>query len=294
MKAKRGFTLIELLIVIAIIAVLLTIIAPALQNAKQMASAANCQGNLSTLIKGWVNYHLENKDWLVGGMNYNDWWNGADFISGDRWVEYPKLTPTYGGDPPVAPYNDYCANANSATWERREFGMRAGKLYPYVKNTKAYHCPADDRWTNSNPDFRLFQTYSITGVMRGEDVSPGHNGVAAYKKMGGMKFPEEKFVFVEEGVKNQWRNAGSWMILIVNNSGRILYDQSEWIDPLAIFHSRRSSFAFADGHTKLHLYKDEFTYEFSESGLANWSVPPPPDDTLTDLKWLAKGYGGIP
>jgi len=54
---KRGFTLIELLIVVAIIAVLISILAPALQIAKEHATAASCLGNQKSLIGGWVLYH---------------------------------------------------------------------------------------------------------------------------------------------------------------------------------------------------------------------------------------------
>ena len=47
MKDKpKGFTLIKLLVVIAILALLLSILAPMLQRARRHAKAVACQGNL--------------------------------------------------------------------------------------------------------------------------------------------------------------------------------------------------------------------------------------------------------
>jgi len=285
MIRKRGFTLIELLIVVAIIAVLITILAPALQTARQMATAAVCQSNQKTLIVAWIDYHQDNKGWLVGGMNYNNWWQKGEFISRDRWVEQPKETPTYAGDPPGGPYNDYVSQ-EFVKWRHRENGMRAGKLWKYVKNIKAYHCPGDDRYADGG-SFNLYQTYSITGTMRGEDLRVGHNGVLAYKKISGIKFPEDKYVFVEEGVKNQWYNAGSWMLLV---SDPVNPQTTQWIDPLAIFHNHRSTFSFADGHVILKVYADDRTFDYSEQGIATGG-PIEPDNV--DLQWLAFGYGGL-
>ncbi len=68
MKRKsegNGFTLIELLIVVAIIAVLISILAPALQSARDQAQMTVCFGNLSVLAKGWQMYATENKDLLM-------------------------------------------------------------------------------------------------------------------------------------------------------------------------------------------------------------------------------------
>ncbi len=282
MNRRRGFTLIELLIVIAIIAVLITILAPALQSAKELATAAVCQGNQRVLINAWIAYHQDNKNWLVGGCNYTDDW------SKHRWVEPPKKTPVYGGDPPAWPNNDY-VNDTNVTQTYRENGMRAGKLYKYTQNVEAYHCPGDDR-INKPPPYDLFQTYSITGAMRGEDVQVGHNGVLAYSKASTIKYPEEKFVFVEEGVQNQWYNSGSWMIRITDP---VDPQTTQWIDPLAIFHNRRSTFAFADGHVNLKVFVDDRTFEFSEKGDGLWDTGPIEPDNK-DLQWLAYGYGGLP
>jgi prepilin-type N-terminal cleavage/methylation domain-containing protein len=85
MSRRYGFTLIELLIVIAIIAILLTILAPALHQAKEQAKFAYCLGNQSKLSSAWVMYADANKELLPAAMT------DAFFSNGDPtfcWVQH--------------------------------------------------------------------------------------------------------------------------------------------------------------------------------------------------------------
>jgi prepilin-type N-terminal cleavage/methylation domain-containing protein/prepilin-type processing-associated H-X9-DG protein len=63
---RSGFTLVELIVVIAIIALLMAITAPALQSSRRQTKAVLCSSNIRQLLVGLFTYEAENQSFPFG------------------------------------------------------------------------------------------------------------------------------------------------------------------------------------------------------------------------------------
>jgi prepilin-type N-terminal cleavage/methylation domain-containing protein len=69
-KRSSGFTLVELLVVIAIIGILVALLLPAIQAAREAARRSQCKNNLKQIALGCLNHHDVNKFFPTGGWGY--------------------------------------------------------------------------------------------------------------------------------------------------------------------------------------------------------------------------------
>ena len=102
MRKLRAFTLVELLVVIAIIGILVALLLPAVQAAREAARRAQCTNNLRQIGIGLLNYESSKKS-LPGGSSYqHPTWRGNWVTEILSYIEEKnvadKLDPKVGFD----------------------------------------------------------------------------------------------------------------------------------------------------------------------------------------------------
>jgi len=277
LKSKSGgFTLIELLIVISIIAVLMAIIMPSLNKARQLAMGIACKGNMKTYT-------------FAVAMYLDD--NDGKFSNADTcyFKTTQRLQPGENG------VNDWLhlrwCNGDINLKDHPEYG---GTLFSYIKNASAFICPTFKRLSRIKSDDQFFQAnaaslkhyepwynYTQNGYL-------GEKGKYSVLSMSEVKKPATTFSFTEEsslvdtaynqsGLNDTYMIPGDtamidrWMAAVGNNPKLIIPGPAPegvgtFYDVIAGFHNApsgdplggRGNCAFLDGHIDAHYRKETF------------------------------------
>jgi len=271
---SKGFTLIELLVVIAIIAILMAVLMPALNRAREQGKRAACLNNLKQLQLAWIAYAGDNDDRIVNGEAYGGtagtcptptsgahnrekWWTGADcasnYMTGGQLSQDMQLT-----------------------------AIRAGALFPFVPADKLYKCPTGVRGE--------MRTYTITDAMNGlyrDGTHSGNVGTRVGKTVLWVKKttevtvpgPANRLVFVDEG-------------RVTPDSYATHYLNARWWDPPHCRHGDGTNVSFVDGHSDYWKWKASETSAIGKQPNPMHQFTPTTPEGTEDLQEMQKGVWG--
>jgi prepilin-type N-terminal cleavage/methylation domain-containing protein/prepilin-type processing-associated H-X9-DG protein len=151
-RNRLGFTLVELLVVIAIIGILIALLLPAVQAAREAARRSRCSNNLKQMALGLHNYHDAHRIFPWGGSGDNDYrwtsappstghciynWRGfiLPFIEQQTLYDQMAAEMTAAGAPIMMPYG---ADANVDPFMTAYQNMTAQTTV-----VDAFQCPSD-------------------------------------------------------------------------------------------------------------------------------------------------------
>jgi len=136
MRRTKAFTLVELLVVVAIIAILASLLLPSLGRARELARISTCEGNLNSVGKGIKTYASAE----VGG--------------------YPRLVMDQTGTAVFSANTDADEIWDKTTGKATASLGEAPMQNVWIVIAKGYfsehafHCPSDDQWITRDSDMK--------------------------------------------------------------------------------------------------------------------------------------------
>ena len=186
----RGFTLVELLVVIAIIGVLVALLLPAVQAARESARRSTCLNNMKQIQLGIIGYHDSHKKYPPGR---NQIIAGTPPVPLDHGVSpfvwilpYIEEQPLFDLMDPTYPVWD---NIYPYTWD-----TIPGNLKVVATVVKSYRCPSDPtphtytakelEWSPHPPDATPLALTSYAcnwGAQVSNTYKESNSGIFVYK-----------------------------------------------------------------------------------------------------------------
>jgi prepilin-type N-terminal cleavage/methylation domain-containing protein/prepilin-type processing-associated H-X9-DG protein len=280
-RSQDAFTLIELLVVIAIIAVLMAVLMPSLNRAREQGRRAVCLNHLKSLTLCWIMYADQNDDRIVNGEAYWD-------PTGPPVAPVPASGPHKGEQYWVG--ND-CASGFMQKEQRpldiQVGAIRVGALFPYCRTEKVYRCP-----TGIRGEMRTYSTsYGMNGCFDATGTYNGTQGmrvgrtVLMVKKRTEISVPVPAFrlVFLDEG-------------RVTPDAYAIHYVKPSWWDPPFVRHGDGTNVSFADGHSDYWKYSGTETINLGKMANPTHNYAPTTPEGIADVQrmqiatWGRLGY----
>jgi prepilin-type N-terminal cleavage/methylation domain-containing protein/prepilin-type processing-associated H-X9-DG protein len=279
MYKRKGFTLVELLVVIAIIALLMGILLPALNRAREQGKRVVCMSGLRQLTIGWMGYAEANNDKIV---------NGAPVGTGDPCPSCPA-GPDYMRRAKAQPASIDADHVDEVPWIGIAYGAKddvgkkcaitTGALWKYIQNEKIYRCPTGNKGE--------LITYVIVDAMNGLPRTSTKAAGVWLKNRNQVKRTATQLVFIDEGRVSPDSYA-------VNYNAGSTASSEVWWDPPMVRHGDGTAISFADGHAEHWKWGSKETVDIGRKG-DGYIAPKTPDGKQDLYKmqvrcWSKIGY----
>jgi len=158
-RRRCGFTLVELLVVVSIIALLISILLPALGRAKEYAKEILCATRQRNLAIGWNYYAMDNNDVILPGRFGKD--NGSNlYWVGNGWKYRPRWVATMGALVGAIPF-DHPATSKANGGDRQDY------------TNDVYKCPAAPERVDER-NYAYGYNYQFLGNARNSPSGEGY------------------------------------------------------------------------------------------------------------------------
>ena len=279
---KRGaaFTLVELLVVIAIIAILASLILPALSRAKARAQGNFCLNNTRQLVLGW--------------MLYADEHNGRLAYNLGKSARITTAVPSVANGPQMAQnWVNNVLNWETNNPDNTNFAAVVGSgIGPFTGAAAAvYRDPSDNVLSQAQQNagwVSRVRSYSMNAMIgdAGTYSQGGFNvnfpNYTQFFKATSIPQPSDIFVFLDEHPDSI--DDGYFLDSYTESAT----NAPTWTDLPASYHNGAGSFAFADGHSELHHWKNKSTIQPNVAYGINSPLPMQINDGGDDFGWVLR------